>query len=426
MGGVLSLTGLAQTMRNGEHRWRGGRLQMGEDKETLYYVLPEGATQEETWTWSEIETRCKTGRLAPESRIYSPERRRWERVADTEFGAFMKAAHGADEQGKDEQADDAELLHSEYEAALKQIRSAPNRVDGYIRAAGAALALGDRRSAVGHFQSALDVQPFNKRVASEARRSLSFEECRQLRLLEREAPFWEDIHRVVSYPLARGPRYFLLLAFVLSLVISFPVLTSAAVFLCYLFGYQVIAETAAGIRKPPSWRGVTDDPSARILKPFLTGIVASAILGLPFLTIAEMMILIGASTHSDVFHFIQHSPIMIVFMWILGLSYLPAMLAVSASSQSRLMDALNMRKVITVAIGMEYEYCGTVGVLLAFLSVWGGSRLLLSPVPFLGVVVPSCIAVYGILCGGFVLGRLSSRHRHLWGNRADDGSREIQ
>ena len=44
---------------------------------TTYFVLREGSTREEQWTWEEIESLCRSGELSARARIFLPEENRW-------------------------------------------------------------------------------------------------------------------------------------------------------------------------------------------------------------------------------------------------------------------------------------------------------------------------------------------------------------
>ncbi len=390
---------------------------MGDKESTLYYVLPEGATQEETCSWSEIHALCEAGQLSPNSLIYMPEKNAWEKAVDTDlrscFESLSDSLPGKTEEVQDDETR-TEELQEKYESACREIRRTPEIPKAHLNAASAALALGNREAAIGHFQQAIELQPFNAKIACEIKRNLSVEERKRVRLLERPTPFWENNERVITYPFGRGYLYFLAPAVALSLLALLPFVRPAVVVLCYLWGYRAVSESASGSLTPPHWRDYLSSPAAWILRALLVGLFFAVEFCLPFFLIAQISILAGASSRPDVFQFIQHSPVMIVCMWVIGVIYFPAVLVISVSPGSGIKDMLNVKKSVKAVVSMELEYIATIVFLFALLLVWVGVRLILGSVPVVGVVFSVLLGAYGVLCTGFVLGRVSTRCRHLW------------
>ncbi|NIM19208.1 MAG: hypothetical protein GTO51_02385 [Candidatus Latescibacteria bacterium] len=407
---------------------------MAEKDDTLYYVMPEGKTQEETWSWSDIVDLCKSGRLSSESRIYLPEEKAWKRAIDTDLGTIFESLDGSEQRSPEEDVEtvDSGVYRQAYEDACQELRRTPDVPRAYLNAASAALALEDRQAAIRHYQEALELWPFNRQIASGAKRSLRREEWRLLKLLDRPAPFWEDLWRVVTFPitgglilfplpgiassgvLARIPFQFILPALALSILAAFPYFRIAAAGICYLWVYQAILRAASGETHLPGWGEFISTFVQRILKPVFVGLMLAAELYLPFFIIAEAAILIGASSRPDVFQFVQNSALMVVLMWALGLLYLPVALAISVSPGVGLKVVLNPKKVIPAIITMEHEYLATALFNLVVVLAWGFSRLAVGSLPFLGIFLPVFLTIYAVQMVGFVLGRLSTRYQHLW------------
>jgi hypothetical protein len=106
---------------------------------------------------------------------------------------------------------------------------------------------------------------------------------------------------------------------------------------------------------------------------------------------------------------IRKSPVMMVTVVTGMMLYLPAALAVAASGKKRFLDAVNPKTVFNTIRVMEIEYLAV--VVFAVLQLVGALTVgrWLEPLPVIGRLFLSVAAVYIVLAGGFVLGRVHAR-----------------
>ncbi|MFH1754300.1 MAG: hypothetical protein ABIA59_01225, partial [Candidatus Latescibacterota bacterium] len=390
---------------------------MDTTEKTTYYVIPKGSTQEEACTWQEIEAACRAGRLSPDTMIYLPDKEAWEKAIYTELRPYFRsgeqASGGSDEPDAND-ADAKEALCLTYDEASREARRTPDVPRAHLSAAAAALAVEDREAAIEHYQRAIALRPFNRQIATEIKRNLRPADAQKVSLLERPEPFWEDLSRLASFPLRRGIVLFIMPAALVVLLALFSLLKvfAAAVSFCWM--YLTIMEVASGGSDRFDWRNVISDPVAKAVKPFVSGMVIVAELYLPFIIVAEIFILTGISDRPNIIQFIQRSEVMIVFMWVAGVVYLPAAFAVSVSSASGWIKGMDVRKVYRAIISMEMEYFATVVLLFVPVVIWGISRLVLGTIPVAGILVPVALGLYGLILAGYVIGLLSARYQHEW------------
>ena len=390
---------------------------MGDRESTLYYIIPEGASQEETCTWEEIEAFCEAGRLSPNSLIYLPETQNWEKVINTDLiSCFDSDDDSAKPAGDSEvAAADLERLEAEYDAARGEIHQSPDLPRSYLNAAAAALALGDREAAMGFYQQATELQPFNKSIATEIKRNLRAEETGRIRLLERPESAWDDVGRLAAFPLARGPWFFLVPAAVLAALALIPKAGGiVAAVLTWLWVYRAADRVSDGAAKPPHWREFVSEPVTAVVRPVLTGLLVALELAAPFCLFAGVVILVGDSPRPELFQFIQDSAAMMVLLWVAGIVYLPAVLTLAVTPGIRFWDPLNIVKNARAMMAMDYEFITGLAYFFGFGVLWGGLIMVLGRVPVAGVVLPVITGLYGLLITAFMLGRLSARCRHLW------------
>jgi hypothetical protein len=383
---------------------------------TQYYVLPEGASQEETCTWEEIEAFCRAGRLSPNSLIYLPDSKQWQKVIDTDLGSHFES--GPDAAGPAEGSvpeADLEKLEEEYETALVEVRQSPDLPRSYLNAAAAALALGNREAAVGWYQQATELWPFNKSIAIEIKRRLRADEIGRIRLLERPESAWDDVGRLATFPLARGWLFFLVPAVALAALALVPKAGAiATAVLAWLWVYRTAAGVGEGAVKPPHWREFLNEPLSGVLGPVLTGLVAALELAAPFFVTAGAAILAGGNPRPGLIEFMQGSVAMGVLLWVVAVIYLPAVLTMAVTPGIRFRNPLHVGRIARAVMAMESEYLTSVAYFFGFMILWGGLRLLAGSMPVVGVVVPVLAGLYILVIAAFVLGRLSARSRHHW------------
>lgn len=388
---------------------------MKTNADTLYFVLREGATQEEQWGWEAIEEMCASGEFSPDTRIFLPEINAWTRAGDTKLKACFGA--GADQPQKSEEAvendEDRAALESEYKEAVSRMGVKPGLVDGYIEAGCLAAELDDRDAARRHFQAALDRQPFNARVVQEIKRRFSKAECRDFRCFERETPVWDNLHGLVTYPLSRDIRYPAVATAVTSVCLFIPFGGYAVGVLYFLWCIQVARQTAAGSVSPPLWHSAVADPVRELVLPLVAGALVLAEFLFVFGAIARLSILVSQESAVSVFGYLRNSPILVVLMSAVGIFYLPAAFVMMSNSVGMIVGLLNPVRIVRSAVRMEQEYLISIFMLFAVGLAVGVLRLLTGGIPVLGKVVLAAAIAYTLPIAGFILGRLLDRMRHV-------------
>jgi hypothetical protein len=408
---------------------------MDATKDAVYYIIPEGATQEEACSWQELEAACRMERLSPDTLIYLPGKDVWEKAIYTELRRYFRSKDDVrGEPGTGEDEDDAgdttEALRSAYEEACREARSTPDSADAHLNAARAAKAMQDRKAAVEHCRNAIDLHPFHPKTAAEIKRILGPADAAKLRFLERPDPFWEDLLKFVRFPIQGGIVAFVVPASIVVILALIPFLRLVALAICYFWATAIILRVASGDRGPIDFRRLLDEKLIKTVKMQLIGAAVIAELYLPFVIVAELLILSGVSDRSNVIRLIQHSEAMIVFMWVAGGVYLQAAFASAASSRAGWKKSLDVRNIFRAIFAMEMEYLATVIALFIPVTMWGAGRLFLESVPVAGTIVPVAVGLYGLSITGYLIGLLSARYRHEWTKgtavKRESGSLEVQ
>ena len=146
-----------------------------------------------------------------------------------------------------------------------------------------------------------------------------------------------------------------------------------------------------------------------MLKPLLAAIINATGLLLPFVVIAGVLVATGKGAGPDIVTTIKKSPVMMVVAVTAVLFCFPVVLSIAASANKRLVDMINPRRIIDAIRVMELEYLAAVlfnAVLLG--ATWGAGRLF-EAVPVFDRVFYAAAAVYILLAGGFVIGRVYAR-----------------
>jgi hypothetical protein len=380
------------------------------DTRTDYFVLREGAAQEEALGWSDIEAMCRTGQLTPESLVFMPEENCWKKIAETALsGIFEERGSSADPLPED--AESQSETASEYRTVLEQIAGDEDNMDLRLQAARLAHALGDAQAVRDHLQQTLTISPYHPRIAQEARRMLPPGMWKTLRHLEKPASPWEDPMAIIAYPLSRGPLYLIVPSVVVAGMLFIPHAFVLVQAILYLWITQTIHRVSAGRKLPPLWRDWLEQPRRQILVPLLgAGIVGMELFG-PFLLVAELVILLGQPSTSSAILLIQKSPMMLVPMFTLGIIYLPAALMMIASSPSGLRDVVDPRRVVSLIFRMEQEYLLTLAIVLLMTAAWWVMNLLFDFIPVLGDLLSVTTCVFEMLACGALLGKLWARTR---------------
>ena len=381
---------------------------MQSTKNTQYSVLQEGALKEETWEWDDLAAMCRAGRMSPESLVFIPEDNGWKKLHDTPLAEHF-GADSASETAESRESSQLEDISSRYDALIGEMNENPNDNDLTLNAAELALAKGDVEAACGHYQRALEISPYHPRVGQEAKRNLPASKWRTLRFLDKPPHVWEEPLSVLAFPFTRGPLYFLIPAVVLAGFSLTLWSLIPAVFVMALWAIETIRSSLSNERKPPLWHGVAKDPFSRVLKPMLAATVNVAGLLLPFVVIAGVLMAMGKGAGPDIVTTIKKSPVMTVVAITAVLFCFPAVLSVAASANKRLIDMINPRRIFDAIRVMELEYlAAALFIAVLLVATWGGGRLF-EAVPVFDRVYYAAAAVYILLAGGFVIGRVYAR-----------------
>jgi hypothetical protein len=388
---------------------------MKTNADTLYFVLRDGATKEEQWSWEAIKEMCASGQFSPDTRIFFSDKNAWVCAGDTELKAFFGAVENRSQigEGAVETNEDREALESEYNEVLRRVGAKPELIEGYIEAGRLATELNDRQAATRHFQTALDLQPFNARVVQEIKRRFSKAECRDFRCFEREAPVWDNLHELVTYPLSRDIRYPGITAAVTAVFLFIPYGGYVVGVLYFLWCMQVARQTAAGSVHLPLWHPAFADPVRELILPLVAGSLVLVEFFLVFGAIARLSMLVGQENTVSVLEYLRNSPILVVLMSVVGIAYLPAVFVRMSNSVGMMIGLLNPWKIVRLAVRMEQEYLMSVFMLFAVGLAVGVLRLLMGGIPILGKAVLAASIAYTLPIAGFIFGRLLARMRHV-------------
>lgn len=380
---------------------------------TSFYVLTEGATQEEEFTWEAIEEMCRSGQLSADTRIFFPDKNKWLRAGETELKSVFKKDQPKARANKEKELDSERgALQAEYDEAIRQIGEQPEAIEPHLEAGRVASEMGDRGAAHEHFQKALDLWPFHSRVAQEVQRRFSKSECKEFRYLRRDPPAWDEPADLAVYPLARGALYVAVPAAVLFLLSLVPYGWFVAGPLAYLWLIQAARHVAAGDDRPPLWHGALANPVREIILPLLAG---AAVVGECVLVVYGAgrlgMLLAGGS--GSAFSYVAGSPVLSVTLMVVSLAYLPAVLVRITHSVGIIVDLLLPWTVVRVAVRLGQEYAVSALLLLSLAFLLGSTNFLIGGIPLLGMFVIAAIAALAIPVAGFILGRLAGRTGHV-------------
>lgn len=398
---------------------RTGQKQMKNEAKTQYSVIQKGGLREELWEWGDIEAACRAGQFSPGSLIFIEKESGWKRAIDTELAVLFDAPAAVERARKAQSsAGDAER-EAAYESAVQQIRNSPGDANLCLSAAELALGMGHEDAACDHFQNALEISPYHPRVAQEARRTLPRAKWKTLRFLERPEEVWEDLLKVILYPFARGPLYMLLPAAVLTAAS----LTVWSMIPCIMvlcpWVTEVIRASSRGEQRPPLWHGFFANPLRTVARPLAAAVATGFVLCVPFLLIAGVLVLTGMSHQSNIFLVIKKSPALTVFLFTAALFYLPPVLMLTGASTGRFLDVLNPRYVGSIIRLMEKEYVKAVFFVGLLLCLSWGAGAFIDAVPFAARALHATAAVYILLAGGYVFGRLYARFAERLDHRSD-------
>lgn len=380
---------------------------------TSYFVLREGSTQEEQWSWEEIETLYRCGELSERARIFLPEENRWAALGETRLGPSVRKEL---ETPPDEASSEAtQQLESEYQSACEQVESAPDDLEARLDAGVIAAQLGRKEEAKDHFQWVLHRYPYHARAAQEAKRRFSKAELRTFRYLDRPAPIWEDLGDLATMPLARGPLYVVVPAGAIAVLSFLPLGGLLAASFLFLWMFQVMEYTARGANKPPEWNRSFADPRRKLLRPALLMAGVMLQLGVVVFTAARGVMWIEGVKDASVWKYIAESPLFVVAASIVMALYLPAAFVSIGGFAGPVAKTLDPRRLVKTIIRMEHEYVYTVAIVMAIGIVTSFVCAIFSGIPILGKLVLGAALGYVAPAVGLVLGRLLGRVGHVIG-----------
>ena len=379
---------------------------------TLYFVLREGSTREEQWTWEEIESLSRSGELTAGARIFLPEENRWAELGETRLATIPEAAVSPRAVAEDEAAEVAKL-EAEYQAALERVESDADDLEARLDAGVIAAQLGRREQAKTHFQAVLSRYPYHARAAQEVKRRFAKTELRSFRYLDRPAPIWEDLSDLATMPLGRGPLYIAVPAVAMALLSLLPfggLLVAAFVF---LWMFQAMEYTARGANKPPEWNRSFADPMRYLGRPALLMAIVAAQLGVVILGAAGIVKALEGVKGESLWSYLAASPIFIVIASIVCALYLPAAFVSIGGFMGPVTKTLDPRRLVKTMLRMEHEYVYTVVIIAAIGIVSAIVCAITSGVPVLRNLVLGGVLAYVTPAVGLALGRLLGRAGHV-------------
>ncbi len=376
---------------------------------TSHFIIPEGATAEEQWSWREIERMCQRGDLTPKAKLFRPESKDWVLLGEAdptlEFGRVGPADDG-DQLSEEE----LERLEEAYAEGLDSVRTGGPDIHTLLDLANLAHERRDRSAVRKHLQDALDFAPFDARVATEVKKRFSAGECRSFRYLDREPAPWDDFSDMAGFVLEAG--WVTLAALFAACFVAWYVPFGAVFVGGITLGWGIGAVgTAARKSRVPVGRDYQDDWLGAAVMPLVTSLVSLTLLVGAFVGIAALMALIESKNESAALY-AAGSPIMVVLFVLAVLAIMPAIVVRAGASRWRItaLEPLGLVRSYRVLGG---EYWVSVLLLTGLVAVATGANFALGWIPIAGPLVVAAVATVTILAGVHVLARLLHRHQHL-------------
>ncbi len=379
---------------------------------TLYYVLREGSTREEQWTWQEIEDLCRSGELSAAVRIFLPDEDRWAVLGETRFAEYLPGASP----GSDSAApvnDERARVEKEYKAALERATESPDTLEFQLDAGVLAAQLGHRDEARAHFQTVLHRYPYHARAAQEVKRRFSKAEQKAFRYLDRPAPAWDDLGELATMPLARGPLYVAVPAAVLAGLGWVPFGGFIGAALLWLWLFQIMEYTARGAARPPEWNRSFADPWRKLLRPALLMSVVVVQWGIVIAGSSKLAMLAQGRGGESLWGFVSRSPVALVTASVVAAVYLPAAMVSIGGFTGSVAKTLDPRRLVRTIIRMEHEYIYSVGLVAVIGLPVVVLRALTSGIPVAGGIISAAALAYAAPVWGLLLGKLLGRTGHL-------------
>jgi len=379
---------------------------MSPKTELMYFLLRKGATQEEQWTWCDLEEMCRAGELQGDARVFLDGRGVWVPIAETELADSLVAA------GEPEPDDDPvrETLEDDYQATVERLRESPESVDALIDAGALACELGDGDAAREHFQKALDIRPFHARTAGEIKRRFSRAERSEFRALERPAPAWDDLRETVLFAFSRGPLHAVVPAAILAVLgllhVHIGLIGAAAM----LWMTRIVSHAAEGGAEIPAWGDWCRDGLRRIAFPAVLVLVICAEAAVLVTAVASGLMVIDKTSLSAM-EYVAASPLMTVSFALISVAYLPAALLLLASDRP-LRAVAPWRVIATITkVGHEYAVASLLFAVMSFVCAL--IYFVSSAMPAVATITTTAAVAILIPPAGFVLGTVLARHTHI-------------
>lgn len=377
----------------------------------LYFVLREGSTHEEQWSWTDLESMCRAGELTPGARIFLPDEERWASLGETRLADVLAKTAGGDADRPDD--DHRARIEADYQAALERLEEDPDLLEAQLDAGILAAELGRRDESRAHFQTVLHRHPFHARAAQEVKRRFSKAEQRAFRYLERPAPAWDDLGALARMPLARGPLYVVIPAAAMTLFSWLPAGGAWCGLIAFLWAFQVMEYTARGANRPAEWNRSFKDPWRKLLRPALVMAIVVGQWAAVLLGAAKLAMIVQGGEGLTLREFMSKSPVFLVGACITGLLYFPAAMVTMGGFTGPVEKTLDPRRLVRTVMRMEHEYVYSVVLVTAMAAMVFATRFLLGGIPVAGPLAVSLALAYAAPLAGFVLGRLLGRMAHV-------------
>ena len=378
--------------------------------DTLYYVLRDGSTREEQWSWDDIEALHRSGELTAKARIFLPDEDRWALLSETRLGDGARG--DTDAVTTEEAASERAALEEAYREAVERI-GVDDALEALLDAGALAIQIGRPEEARNYFQQVLNRYPYHPRAAQEIKRRFSPAEQRKFQSLERPAPVWEDLAGAAAMPLARGPIPFFVPAALFAGLAFIPLGGVAITVLSFLWVFQIMEYTARGAVRTPEWDRALKDPGRKLLRPALLMGAVVAQWAVLLVGVALVTMQVGGVKGEPVWSYMAGSPLFVVVVWIVAALYLPAATVSTGGFVGSVAKTLDPRCLVRMVGRMEHEYVYTVALLGVLVAAVAILRALTGPIPVAGNVVLGIALAYALPVAGLVLGRLLGRTGHV-------------
>jgi len=295
-------------------------------------------------------------------------------------------------------------------AITEKINRNPDSADLHVQMGTIHLERGDRRPALDHLLTALELDPNRTDLIERIKRRFPEEEWRDVVFPERRRVFWENPGRFLTYPLAReglivifsGAALFSMMGmvpitgFLLILLLAFPLMGA--------FMMNILRHAADGERDMPGWPDVQDLFDS-ILRPAFQLLFATLTAYIP----AILLFLIGGRPDS----FGTGKGMLLLALLAAGAVYAPAAV-MAAALFNNVLAAFNFPLLVRSIIRIRKDYALSLAVLIGIFLLWGLSGFLVpAGIPFLGSLLSWMFVIYFVTLQMYMLGNLYHVHERV-------------